>query len=94
MTVSVAPLFLVLNNKTISAVILQLEQDGKGEKDNAEKDDTGKTSLKEKKFFDEDIVANYTLLPILIDNNLLHNQEHALLVQLYHPVVPTPPPNA
>jgi len=91
MGISVAPLFLKLfNSKTVNAVIMQLEQEGKDEKDNPEKD-----FLKDKKFFDEDLVIHcYTLTPIIIETNILHNQEHSLFVQVYHPVVPTPPPNA
>lgn len=93
MGISLAPLFLAFNNnKVVSAVILQLELEGKNEKDSTEKD-----AFKDKKFFDEDkdlVIHCYTLTPILIENNILHNQEHALFVQTYHPVVPTPPPNA
>lgn len=90
MLISVAPLFLSLNNKTVNAVIMQLELEGKNEKDTTEKD-----LIKDKKFFDEDIVFHcYAITPILIETNILHNQEHALFVQTFHPVVPTPPPNA
>ncbi|GAB3926813.1 hypothetical protein GCM10028827_18340 [Mucilaginibacter myungsuensis] len=91
MGISVAPIFLAFNNnKVINAVILQLELEGKDEKDTTEKE-----SAKEKKFFDEDLVMHcYAITPVLLENNLLHNQEHALPVQTFHPVVPTPPPNA
>lgn len=90
MSISLAPLFLLLNNKTVNAVIMQVELEGKDEKDNAEKD-----LFKDKKFFDGDLVQHcYTLTPILIETNILHNHEHNLFVQTYHPVVPTPPPNA
>ncbi len=69
---------------------MQLELEGKNEKDTTEKE-----LMKDKKFFDEDLVLHcYKLTPILIENNILHNGEHALFVQTYHPVVPTPPPNA
>jgi hypothetical protein len=92
MSISVAPVFLLLNNKTVRAVIMQLELEGKDEKDATDKD-----AIKDKKFFDEDkdlVIHCYTLTPILIETNILHNMEHALFVQTYHPVVPTPPPNA
>lgn len=90
MTISVAPVFLLLNNKTVSAVIMQLELEGKDEKDSSEKD-----ASKDKKFFDENLVLHgYALTPIIVENNILHNQEHCLFVQTYHPIVPTPPPNA
>ncbi|MFD2873649.1 hypothetical protein ACFS5N_14280 [Mucilaginibacter ximonensis] len=89
MSISLAPLFTFLDSGTAKAVIMQLEQESKGEKENAEKD-----ALKEKKTFDEHLLAIFHFDPFLIETNYLHNQEHALLVQLYHPVVPTPPPNA
>lgn len=90
MMISVAPIFLTLNNKTVNAVIMQLELEGKNEKDTTEKD-----LMKDKKFVDEDIVFHcYAITPILIETNILHNKEHALFLQTYHPVVPTPPPNA
>ncbi|WP_432329249.1 hypothetical protein ACRQ5D_13870 [Mucilaginibacter sp. P25] len=38
MGISLAPVFLYLDNKTVSAVILQLEQESKTEKDSPEKD--------------------------------------------------------
>jgi hypothetical protein len=99
MTMSIAPLFLSLNNKIINTIITQLELDGKteknnAEKDNADKDSTEKDLLKDKKFFDEYLANTSVAAIILIQTNALHNQEHSLYVQLYHPVVPTPPPNA
>lgn len=90
MAISIAPVFLLLNNKTVSAVIMQLELEGKDEKDTS----TEKDFAKDKKFFDESLVCQtYTLTPLIIEINILHNQEHCLFVQSYHPVVPTPPPN-
>ena len=92
MAISLSPVFLILNNKTVNAVIMQLELEGKDEKDAAEKD-----LLKDKKFFSEDkdfVTHCYALTPLLVETNILHNLEHALFVQTYHPVVPTPPPNA
>ncbi|MDB5111251.1 MAG: hypothetical protein JWR67_2365 [Mucilaginibacter sp.] len=98
MVISVAPLFLSLNNKTVTAVIKQLELDGKSEKDNTEKDSTEKDNaekslVKDKKFFDENMVYSNAYTTILTQTNVLHNQEHSLYVQLHHPIVPTPPPN-
>lgn len=90
MGIAVAPIFLAFNNnKVVNAVIMQLELEGKSEKDSTEKE-----MAKEKKFFDEDMIFHcYEVTPILLENNILHNQEHSLLVQTFHPVVPTPPPN-
>jgi hypothetical protein len=89
MTISLVPLFSVLDKNTARAVIMQLEQESKGDKESPDKD-----ALKEKKSFDELllVIFNYDLFRIAI--NCLHTQEQALIVQPYHPVVPTPPPNA
>jgi len=88
MIISVIPIFSLLDAKVVASVILQLEQETKGEKDNTEKD-----SFKEKKDFDEHIYSSFDYKPILVETNRLHNKEKALPVQLYHKVVPTPPPN-
>lgn len=88
MFISIIPIFSFLDSKIAASVILQLEQETKGEKDSTEKD-----SFKEKKSFDDHVFAFFHYSPLLVETNCLHNQEKALLVQLYHPVVPTPPPN-
>jgi len=88
MAISLAPVFLYLDNKTVSAVILQLEQDSKSEKDNTDKD-----PFKEKKVFDDYYLHSNEFLTFVEESNFLHNQETCLYKQLYHPVVPTPPPN-
>lgn len=88
MAISVAPVFLYLDNKTVRAVILQLEQETKTEKDNTDKD-----SFKEKKAFDEYYLHTTGFLTFIAETKVLHNQENSLYKQVYHPVVPTPPPN-
>lgn len=89
MSVSTAPLlFTVFDSNVTKAAIMQLEQENKGEKEN-----TSKESFKEKKTFDEHLLTVFHFDPFLIETNFLHNREHALLVQLFHPVVPTPPPS-
>lgn len=88
MFISVIPIFSILDKKIAASVILQLEQETKGEKDNTDKD-----AFKEKKGFDEHVFVFFDYNPILLETNCLHNQEKALLVHLYHPVVPTRPPN-
>jgi len=88
MGISLAPVFLFLDNKTVSAVILQLEQESKTEKDTTEKD-----LLKEKKTFDEYDFHTISFITYITESKVLHNQENALYKQVYHPVVPTPPPN-
>ncbi|MDF2431562.1 MAG: hypothetical protein JWP44_1193 [Mucilaginibacter sp.] len=93
MAISFAPVFLSLNSKTITAVITELELDGKTDKDNTEKENPEKDLIKDKKFFDENMVYASAFVTILTEANVLHNQEHSLYIQQHHPVVPTPPPN-
>ena len=88
MIISVAPVFTNLNNKTVNAVITQLEQETKGEKDSPEKD-----ALKEKKVFDEIMVYYEDFKLLVIETNILHNKEKSLFKQVYHKVVTTPTPN-
>ncbi|MFD0792567.1 hypothetical protein ACFQZX_03000 [Mucilaginibacter litoreus] len=88
MVISVAPVFLCLDNKTVRAVIMQLEHETKNEKEDPEKD-----AFKEKKVFDEDLNHLTIYRPFIAETNILHNQERSLYQQVYHPVVPTPPPN-
>lgn len=83
------PLFSFLDSKIAVAVIMQLEHENKTDKDDLEKDGT-----KEKKSFDELTLAAFEFRPLLLhESNVLHNLEKTLLVQPYHPIVPTPPPN-
>jgi hypothetical protein len=88
MAISLAPVFLCLDNKTVSAVIMQLEHESKNEKE-----DPDKETLKEKKFFDENFNHLVVYRPFIVETNILHNLEDSLYQQVYHPVVPTPPPN-
>ena len=91
MIISVAPAFISLNNKTVHAVIMQLEQESKNEKD-----DPDKEGSKDKKFFDEDFqfVFQPVQVPFTIKTNKLLSPEHALYHPDHHPSVPTPPPDA
>ena len=83
------PIFSFLDSKIAVAVIMQLEHENKTDKDGMEKDD-----VKEKKSFDELTITVFEFRPLqLRETNALHNLEKALLVQPYHPIVPTPPPN-
>ncbi|GGH16119.1 hypothetical protein GCM10007352_25310 [Mucilaginibacter phyllosphaerae] len=89
MAISVTPVFLCLDNKTVRAVIMQLEHETKNEKEDPEKD-----AFKEKKFYDENFFTHLIVYrPFIVETNILHNQENSLYRQVYHPVVPTPPPN-
>lgn len=90
MVISLAPSFLCMDNKTVKAVIMQLEHESK-----TEKEDPDKGNFKEKKSFDENInhhVVTYTTY--VAEVSVLHNLENALYTDIYHPIVPTPPPNA
>ena len=89
MVISIAPVFLCMDNKTISAVIMQLEHESKNEKNDPDKD-----AFKDKKFFDENVNHLMVYRPVIAENNILHNLERSLYKQVYHPVVLTPPPNA
>lgn len=88
MIISVVPIFSFLDSKVAISVIMQLEQETKAEKESPDKD-----SFKEKKSMDEQLLTNFHYNALVLETNCLHNQEDALLVQLYHRVVPTPPPN-
>ena len=88
MMISIVPIFSLLDAKVAASVIMQLEQESKGEKDDPDKD-----MFKEKKGFDEHIYTYFDYQPLLVETNRLHNKEKALAVRLYHKVVPTPPPN-
>ncbi|AMR31931.1 hypothetical protein A0256_11095 [Mucilaginibacter sp. PAMC 26640] len=89
MVIAIAPAFLCLDNKSVSAVIMQLEHETKSEKEDPDKD-----AFKEKKIFDETFLHFVVYKTFVVENNVLHNQEHSLYAEIYHPVVPTPPPNA
>ena len=89
MIISIASVFLCMDNKTVRAVIMQLEHESKNEKEDPEK-----AAFKEKKFFDENVNHLTVYRPMVVENNILHNLEKSLYKQVYHPVVPTPPPNA
>lgn len=88
MGISLAPVFTLLDSKTVNAVIMQLEDETKTEKENPDKG-----VFKEKKIVDENLFTFFEYRPMLVETNILHNLEHALYKQSYHPVVPTPPPN-
>ncbi|HEY9196441.1 MAG TPA: hypothetical protein VIM77_09250 [Mucilaginibacter sp.] len=88
MAISLAPVFLYLDSKAVNAVIMQLEQESKAEKDTPDKD-----TFKEKKVFDEYDIHNISFITFITETKVLHNLEHSLYIQVYHPVVPTPPPN-
>ncbi|MCR8558055.1 hypothetical protein KXD93_10395 [Mucilaginibacter sp. BJC16-A38] len=89
MAISVAPIFLNLDDKIANAVINQLEHESKTDKDDLEKDLT-----KEKKVFDEFYFHSFEHTTFVAETSVLHNLENSLYKQVYHPIVPTPPPNA
>lgn len=91
MVISVAPAFLSLNNKTVNAVIMQLEEENKNEKESPEKE-----SCKEKKFFDEDLqwLTHHVQEPVTIETQKRLDYGHSIYQPGHHPSVLTPPPNS
>lgn len=91
MIISVAPAFLSLNNKTVNAVIMQLELENKNEKDDPEKE-----SSKDKKFFDEHIqwLNHHVHEVFVIATPEPLDYGHCTYQPNHHPSVLTPPPDA
>ena len=91
MLISVAPYFISLSNKTVSAVIMQLEQENKNEKEDPEKE-----SSKDKKFFDEDLqwFTHFVQMPVTVEAQTCLNYGHSIYQPDHHSSVPTPPPDA
>ena len=89
MEISLAPLFSNIDSKTAAAVILQLEQETK-----SDKDDLSKDAIKEKSVFDDYLLSSFEHQPYIIEQKVLFNLEKSLYIQNYHPTIPTPPPNA
>jgi len=90
MTISFAPSFFSSDSKDSNSAIVQLEHETK-----SDKEEQGKDLLKEKKLFDEQYnIGCLDHTAIRTATTILHTREHSLFVQTYHPVVPTPPPNA
>ena len=88
MVISVAPVIFRLDDKVVSAVILQLENETKSEKDT-----TDKEASKEKKTFDEYYSHLVRTNTHVVELNTLHNKENLIYDNVYFPSVPTPPPN-
>jgi len=84
-----APLFSFMNTKTASSVIMQLEHETK-----TDKEDQDKEMFKDKKLFGEQLLSFFEYKSLVGEMNVLHTLENSLYIQTYHPVVPTPPPNA
>ncbi|RCH56774.1 hypothetical protein DJ568_02655 [Mucilaginibacter hurinus] len=88
MVISIAPVGFRLDNKVVRAVILQLENETKSDKDTTEKD-----IVKEKKTFDEYYSQLVRMNTHVVEMNILHNQENLIYHNIYYPSVLTPPPN-
>jgi hypothetical protein len=91
MVIAIAPAFLSLNNKAVTAVIMQLEQESKNEKE-----DPDKEGNKDKKFYDENCLYAYNAVhvPTLFKTKSYLKKVKYLYKQSYHLTVPTPPPDA
>lgn len=70
-------------------MIMQLEHETK-----TDKEDQDKEMFKEKKLFDDQLLSFFEYKSLAMEMNVLHTLENSLYIQTYHPVVPTPPPNA
>lgn len=88
MAISIAPVIFMMDKKVVNAVIMQLENETKSEKDSTDKED-----LKEKKAFDEYYSQFIRIDFHVFQINSLHNQENLIYHNIFYPVVPTPPPN-
>jgi hypothetical protein len=62
MVISIAPVFLCMDNKTVRAVIMQLEHESKNEKE-----DPDKEVFKDKKFFDENVNHLTVYRPLIVE---------------------------
>jgi hypothetical protein len=89
MALTLASVFSVIDKKTSNSVIMQLEHETENGKEHPSKD-----TFKDKKASDENFVSVFEYRHIVIETNVLHNLEKSLYKQVYHPVIPTPPPNA
>ncbi|MDB5024780.1 MAG: hypothetical protein JWP78_2535 [Mucilaginibacter sp.] len=89
MAISLAPLFSLLNSKITASVIMQLEHETK-----TDKEEQGKDMFKEKKLNDDQLLSFFEYNSLSNEMKVLHALENSLYIQTYHPVVPTPPPNA
>jgi len=89
MALSIASVFLSMDGKTVNAVINQLEQESKDEKDAGTKE-----SFKIKKAIDEELLQ-FVFVPNLhtLTDQLPANTHTETFFDEHYPPVPTPPPN-
>lgn len=84
-----APLFSSVNTKTGPSLIMLLEHETK-----SDKEDQDKEMFKEKKLFEDQLLSFFEYKSLSGEMSILHTLENSLYIQMYHPKVPTPPPNA
>jgi hypothetical protein len=91
MIIALMPVLLSASNKNVNAVIMQLEQDSKNEKE-----DPDKSGIKEKKFFDENCEYSNQAIPapLIIKKRTLLKNVTGFYQQSHHLSVLTPPPDA
>lgn len=91
MILSVAPVFIDIDTKTVKAVIMQLEiEHSDGKKAETSKD----FSIKDKKATEAHVLNMYMFAPVINLTAISLRLNKFLYFQVYHPTVPTPPPNA
>lgn len=88
MGLSIAPLFISLDKKSVNAVIMQLEHEN-----DAKKNDSSKEFEKEKKSCDEDFTHALIFEAFSQHTSLTLAEESVAYSLSHHPSVPTPPPN-
>jgi hypothetical protein len=86
MVLSVAPVFVELDNKVVNDVIMQLE---------IEHDTSTETTkdIAKEKYSEEPVYHHYSYNPAQKLVAVWHQQNKYLYFQVHHPLVPTPPPN-
>ena len=90
MVISAAPVFIdVMDKDTITAVILQLEQEHHGD------GDCGKDLLKYTDCKPADLHLNYSYIPVLYYSGIrnCHIDHVKRYIDPFHAAVPTPPPD-
>lgn len=90
MIISTAPIFLSLDKKVVTAVILQLELENDSKKNTTDAKD-GNNFLKKDSDFMRD--HEFGLIPILKIDDIDYHYFSKEYVKMYFPRVPTPPPN-
>lgn len=91
MVLSVAPVFIELDTKTVNAVIMQLEI---GHNDSKDSETSKDSSIKDKKSAEAEVLNMFMFSPERNLTSISLRFKKFLYFEVYHSSVPTPPPNA